>query len=236
MLLTLLAMTYLSVNPVSAGGPTFIISQDSGHVGDVVTVSGEGYEYNSVITIEVFKFETRTDDKGAFNDKLTIPGDGLLTAGTYEVIAADPKGNEGYAKFTMLPSIVLTPSAGPAGSVIHVHGDCFPGGKNDYLNVTFDERVLLAETYEHPLGVLDIDVTIPDWATIGPHTIRATTFYGDTATATFNVVPSFQAPEYPIGALLALFSSIAALVTFKQRHRLRVRREKFSLRLKKTKG
>jgi hypothetical protein len=79
-----------------------------------------------------------------------IPGEGYLTAGTYDVVAKDSKGNEAHASLTMLPSLITTPNYGPAGSKIHLHGDCLIPGKEYYLDILFDDK-LLTTTDQFPL-------------------------------------------------------------------------------------
>jgi hypothetical protein len=215
-LTTLLVIT-ISLMAASASGqtdPTLKISQDSGCVGDTIIVYGENFAPDCRVKIDVFQFETKTDGKGCFADKVIIPGDGWLCAGGYDVVAVDDKGNKASAPFKMLPSIVLTPSCGASGLVIKVHGDCLPGGKVNELYITFDDELVLT-TEDFPMGVLNVEVTIPK-AQVGEHTIRATTYYGDTAQAIFTVTPQIPLPEYPFGAIAAVAACIGAFLLIKK--------------------
>jgi hypothetical protein len=214
----LIAISLIAAYPANAAVPTLKINQESGCVGDVITVLGEDFAPDSQVRIDLFKFETKTDGKGCFADKLTIPGDGLLCAGDYEVVAVDEKDNKASAHFKMLPSIVLSADCGPVGSVIKVHGDCLPGGKVYELYITFDDELVLT-TSEFPMGVLNVEITIPK-APVGEHTIRATTYNGDTAQATFTVIPSIPLPEYPFGALLAIAACFGAFVLLKKKSKI----------------
>jgi hypothetical protein len=174
-----------------AGGqqaaPQFTISQISGFVGDVVSVSGSGFASECTLTIELFKYGTTTDKSGGFSGEVTIPGDGVLAAGTYDVVAKDSKGNEAHASFTMRPSLTITPTTLPSGAVAHLHGDCLvPGGKQYGMDLILDDK-LLQTTDKFPMGVLDIDITIPASTPIGEHTITAAPWGGESASATFRV-------------------------------------------------
>lgn len=217
-LLSINQATALRPPPVSPyGATTLSIDKSSGCVGDTITISGNGYAWNSKVTIQAFKYEATTNSTGGFSEKLTIPGDGWLTAGTYTVVANDSMGNQGQATFQMLPSIALTPNGGPADSTVHVHGDCLPGGKVYELYVYFDDSKILT-TDKFPMGVLDVDITIPKNATVGFHTITATTYDGDTASATFTVTSLLVTPEYPLGALAALIACGVAVFIYKKTH------------------
>ncbi|MCW4025352.1 MAG: hypothetical protein NWF01_10020 [Candidatus Bathyarchaeota archaeon] len=212
-LLIILSLT--AANLASAAKPpVFTISQDSGCVGDIITVSGEKFAPNSNVKIELFMFETKTDEKGKFNDELTIPGEGLLCAGEYEVVAIDDKGNKDSTTFKIMPSIVLTPNCGAVDSKVKVHGDCFPDGKIKEISITFDDKLLLT-IKEYPMGMFDAEITIPK-ASVGEHTIKATTYYGDTAQATFMVTPQIPLPEYPFGAIAAIAACIGAYAVIKK--------------------
>jgi hypothetical protein len=212
-LLIILSLT--ATNLASAAKPPlFTISQDSGCVGDVITVTGEKFAANSNVKIELFMFETKTDEKGKFNENLTIPGDGLLCAGEYEVVAIDDKGNRDSTTFRIMPSIVLTPTCGAVDSSVKVHGDCFPSGKINEIYITFDDKLLLTIN-DFPMGMFDVEITIPK-ASVGEHTIKATTYYGDTAQATFMVTPQIPLPEYPFGAVAAIAACFGAYAVIKK--------------------
>jgi hypothetical protein len=218
-----ITLTILSLSAVysasAAVSPRFEISQDNGCVGDEIIVSGEKFAPNAKVTIELFKFETQTDKKGSFNDKLIIPGEGLLRAGEYEVVAIDEKGNKAATFFKIVPSIVLNPTCGSVGSIIKVHGDCFPGGKVNEIYITFDDK-LVWTTHEFPMGVFNVEITVPK-ASVGEHTIKATTYYGDSAQAIFIVTPQIPMPEYPFGAVAAIAACFGAYAVIKKgKHKL----------------
>ncbi len=184
---TLLLSMFASFNQANAATAIFTISASSGHVGDVIAVSGTGFSNNKVLTIETFQYQTTTNNKGGFSGEVTIPGDGVLAAGTYDVVAKDSKGNEAHASFTMRPSLTITPTTVPAGTVAHLHGDCLvPGGKQYGMDIIIDDK-LLQTTDKFPMGVLDIDITIPASTPIGEHTITAAPWEGESASATFRV-------------------------------------------------
>ena len=178
---------FVTLNAASADGkPALYISKDSGCVGDILTVSGENFAQDTFLTIETFRYQTTIDKTGTFSGELTIPGEGYLSAGTYDIVARDEKGNEAHTAFTMLPSLTATPNYGPAGSKIHLHGDCLTPGKEYFLDILFDDKILTT-TDKFPMGVLDIDIAIPDSVESGDHKITAAPWGGNSAYTSFTL-------------------------------------------------
>jgi len=88
-------------------------------------LSGEGFDFEfaviSLVGFSVFEGYHAGDDKwGTFSGKAVVPTD--LTAGTYDVVAADESGNTAKASFTVEPSITLKPALAASGSEIAVYG------------------------------------------------------------------------------------------------------------------
>jgi hypothetical protein len=212
-----------SLSFASAAHPSFSITPDSGSIGDVVTVSGTGFAKYSQITIEAFKFETTTDKLGGFDDKVTIPSDLGLTAGTYDITAKDASGNEANARFTILPSITLTPALGASGSVVTVTGNGFSSDPvGDKLCAAFNGKDLKLEHLENGevRGTFSATFTVPDIKPgIYPVTVTCQADPTIQASADFAVSALVATPENPFGALLAVFACAAAVVVFMKKCR-----------------
>ena len=104
--------------------PNVTVSPTSGYKGSTVTISGTGWTSSDVV-IPTFQGASLSplipDSAGRFSFKFTVP----LTAEPSNVISAsDHLGNVGAAQLFTLnsPGLSLSPSSGPAGTNVQVHG------------------------------------------------------------------------------------------------------------------
>ena len=113
-----------------------------GVTGTWVTVTGSGFNPSTTTTTVTLASLTFTDyaksafnvlpsggvtigSDGSFVCQITIPGSAAAGAGT--LTATDSLGAVGKASFTVIgPSISLSPTSGPAGTVVTVTGTGFP--------------------------------------------------------------------------------------------------------------
>ena len=144
----------------------------TGVVGTAVTISGEGFYADKVVT---FYYDNRmlgteaAMATGEFTYSFTVPDS---TAGKHKIVAKDAQGNSAEAKFEVIPSITLKPTSGAVGNILIVSGTGF--GRRNNIGVYFKyDLVAYAKTDEFgkfPVAFFNIpsmppgtyDVTVED--------------------------------------------------------------------------
>lgn len=119
----------------------------SGVVGTELTVDGEGFCADKVVT---FYYDSRllgteaATATGEFSYRFSVPES---TAGKHTVIAKNAEGNSAEAKFEVIASITLKPTSGAAGNILIVSGTGF--GPRSAVAVYFKyDEVAYAKTNE----------------------------------------------------------------------------------------
>jgi len=133
--------------------PKLSLSPSTGLSGDTIEVEGTGFA--SEVEIEEFKMYNDTDTwiwttnltvapstietdvNGSFTCSFTIPKD--LAAGKYTVEAKDEEGNSGNATLTVGPSITISPTSGPTGTIVDITGRGFQKGATKNITITIDD-------------------------------------------------------------------------------------------------
>jgi len=97
----------------------------TGVVGTAVTINGEGFYVNKVVT---FYYDNRmlgteaATATGEFSYDFTVPDS---TAGEHTIVAKNAEGNSAEAEFEVVPSITLNPTSGAVGNILIVSGNGF---------------------------------------------------------------------------------------------------------------
>jgi len=107
--------------------PSTTLTPPSGATGDILTVSGSGFGYKSVVTIYFKTTEVayaKTDKWGSFKGIFNVP---VRKPGTYEVKAKDEDGNTDKTEFTIF-EVSLNKTTGNVDTPLIVSGTGFIGG------------------------------------------------------------------------------------------------------------
>ena len=182
------------------------LSPTSGPIGQVVTVSGQGFAPNSLL-VALFDsspvpFSFTTDASGNIPSGATFTVPQGLTAGTHAVTIFDGKYNYANATFTVVPSITITSpvcATGVVGSSVTVSGSGF--GANSALTATFGgvAVTLSGTTTTNSTGSFAAATfTVPS-QTAGSKTITFTdsaTPTQNTASTTFTLNPTVSISSY----------------------------------------
>ncbi len=206
---------------VAKQNPQIVLDSNVGTIGQSITIAGQDFAKNSKVIIEFFEFEIIADKSGDFSGKATVPTG--LTAGTYDVVAADENCNTAKTTFVVEPSITLKPNLASCGSEIAVYGCGFsedPAG--DGLVMLFGkENVKLEHISNGELkGTFTATFIVPD-ALPGPYTVVVSSVKDPEVCAytTFNVCALVVTPENPFGALIAVFACAAAVFVFFKKYK-----------------
>lgn len=96
--------------------------------------------------------------------------------------------NREFNRFTVEPSLKISPSSGTAGTTVNISGTGFPAQGMGKL--TFDGKSTDVAIAPNDVGSFTSEFIIPD-TSVGEHELIATTEYvAATATAELEVVPS----------------------------------------------
>jgi len=128
--------------------PEITLSPDTALEGDTITVSGTGFGAEKAVTIYLDGDElttspsdVETDENGSFTCTFKVP-DGT-TAGDHTVKAEDEDGNSDTATLTIGPSITISPTSGPSGTIVTITGRGFTKENVDvggmYINISIDD-------------------------------------------------------------------------------------------------
>jgi len=204
------------VNDVDAGTstgsdftviPQITIDLTSGPIGTIVTITGNGFDRTSAVTIEFDGTDKtpspapETNEVGSFTASFSVPPS---TAGDYTVTATDAAGNTDSTTFTVLGiTASISPSSGPVGTMVAVSGTyATPGGS---VAISWDGNFVDSVLAEED-GTYSYDLAAPA-STAGEHTITAEDVEStNTAAQTFTVEPQIvlSTSAGPVGAELTV--------------------------------
>jgi hypothetical protein len=182
--------------------PKITISPISGAVGDTVTVSGNGFDGNSTVTI-TFDGTTMTtattNSSGTFaTTTFAVPE---TSRGTHTVRGQDGGANYATATFSVAQNITINPTTGPSGTVVTVTGNGFGASKTITItynaisvtttppSVTTNSLGYFTATFSVPVGVAGTYEVV---ASDGTNT--ATASFVSTTDATISQTTSATAP------------------------------------------
>jgi len=175
--------------------PDIAINPTSGAVGATVTVTGDGFDDNSTITIYfdgVSQTTTTSDTNGTLTSKtFTVPE---ASRGTHTVKAQDVIGNYDTATFTVSASITLNPTSGPSGTTVTVTGTGFAASHS--ITITYDGVSIAtspATVTTNSSGVFTADFVVP----VGEAGTYVVSVSDSTSTITANFVSTTSATIDP---------------------------------------
>lgn len=105
--------------------PQITLSAASGHVGDSLTISGEGFGASTTVTLYIDSASiasTSTGSPGTFSVSFNIPAS---ITGNHTITATDTMGNTDAATYTVSPQVSISPSAPSIGTTVTVTGSGF---------------------------------------------------------------------------------------------------------------
>jgi len=170
--------------------PSTTLSQVSGAVGELLTVRGIGFEYNSMVTIQLGNREVakpKTDQYGSFEVTFNIPN---LKPDTYDIKAIDEENNIHRVDFTITAGASLDQTTGSVSALLTVSGSGFK--PNETVNISYD-NVPIATAPTDNDGAFDSAFRVPV-SPSGSHLITVTDG-SITRHLTFNV--ESEAPSVP---------------------------------------
>ena len=117
------------------------LSPNSGPIGQLITVSGQGFAANSPLMATFdgsqIPFSSITDGSGNIPSGATFIVPQGSAAGTKNVTIIDSKFNYASTNFTVTPSnIIISPQIGPVGTSVVVTGSNFVANSN--ITINFD--------------------------------------------------------------------------------------------------
>ena len=174
--------------------PSILLSPSNGPIGTQVTLSGNGFAANSIVTIEydgntvsTSPSTITTTSTGTFTATFIVPSS---PAGSNKVTATDSYGNTASATFTIVPSIYISPSNGPIGTQVTLSGNGFAA--NSIVTIEYDGNTVSTSPSTittTSTGTFTATFIVPS-SPAGSNKVTATDSYGNTASATFTIVPS----------------------------------------------
>lgn len=109
---------------------SLVINPVTGSSGDVVKISGSGFEKKSTIIIDfdntVLKTSIVADAAGTFSGTFEVPE---ASFGEHTVRIKDNSGNLKESSFTIVQNIIISPTTGSSGTMIKVNGTGFSTGR-----------------------------------------------------------------------------------------------------------
>jgi hypothetical protein len=144
----------------------------------------------------------------------------------YDLVAVFEGSEIAHAVFTVMPSTILTPTAGPSDTIVTIEGHGFKSGIENDLAASFDgaDFTVIINDYDTSTGWFTATGNVPSGQTSGGHAI--TFFEADpdppysiitSASATFTITLTLPLPEYPLGALLSLLACFGTFVLYNKR-------------------
>jgi len=185
------------------------LSPTSGPVGTKVTITGNGFNANTTITITfddaavtTATAAVTTDSKGSFSTSFNIPAS---SGGTHQVKASDGT-NTDTRTFTVSASSSVSPTSGYVGTKVTVNGSGFYA--NVSVSILFD-NVLVKSILTDAKGSFSTSFEVPARGA-GTYKIRATdganikdTDFTVLTSATISPVTSTASPGY-VGTLVTV--------------------------------
>ena len=169
--------------------PQISISTTSGAVADQISISGNGFNPNQVITIcldNVGFTSVNSDSQGVFsNAVVTVP---QASAGSHVIVAKDLSGSSPGVTFSITSKISLSADKGTVGSTISSSGTGFAAGSK--VSFFVDSLSISRTAITDSSGKFtNVSLAIPAIAG-GTHTIKAQDALYNSATASFSISPS----------------------------------------------
>ncbi len=193
------ASTIVTVEPSASAAPT------SGPVGTVIDLSGTGYAANSTISgsgIGAATCASASNSVGNFTScKLTVPTG--TAAGTYTITVKDAVGNSATVKFTVTPTLTVSPTGGPAGTVVTFNGSGYEASSP--ITVVWTSGTFCNAT-TNASGSFTCSKAIPSGTAGGAYLFTATDAAPHSASATFTVTFVSSNPSTGVGGTLIAFS------------------------------
>jgi len=166
-----------------------IVDEDSGNVGDTITVDGTDFTSDDEVTIyfddePVGTADTLTD--GSFTFSFDIPES---TAGEHTIKADDDSGGVAEAVITVEPKIALDLEEGPGGTEVTITGTGF-GYRSDIETIEFDGTDIDIESGDdrsETNGSFELTILVPA-VSAGSYDVTVIDEDGNEAEAEFTVV------------------------------------------------
>jgi hypothetical protein len=181
--------------------PKITINPTTGSVGDAITVSGNGFDGSSTVTISfdaVTMTTASTNSSGTLSATFAVPS---TSRGTHTVRAQDAGSNYATATFTVSTKITINPTSGPSGTTVTVTGTGFAASQTVIITyagtnvVTSPSPVTTGST-----GGFTATFVVPV-SPVGTYEVRAsagtdtaTANFQSTTDATISTVTSASAP------------------------------------------
>ena len=169
--------------------PSTTFNPTSGAVGDILTVSGSGFGYRSVVTIYFKKTEVayaKTDKYGCFEGIFKVP---VMKPSTYEVKVEDEDDNTDKAEFTIV-EVSLNKTTGNVGTPVIVSGTGFRAGET--ITIEYDDTEVATATVKTD-GTFSATFKVPS-SQYGDHEV---TISDGTITKQFTFTMESEAPPTP---------------------------------------
>ncbi len=186
---------HLSADDLAQLVPLYIVP-NTGHVGDNVTVMGNGYsplELGTVTYNGAVVGSALANGTGTIKTTFKVPPSPagcqtVIDLQQYPILGHIPTPVFGLGLvntcYTVTPNEILNQTSGPSGANIKINGTGFSASSN--ISITFDGTPQAAAT-SNSTGSFSLTLTIPS-STSGSHTISATDTNSQTSSATFLVV------------------------------------------------
>jgi hypothetical protein len=166
--------------------PKVMLDDDTGYVGDTVSVDGSGFLASATVTIyfDDDNVGTKlTNSYGTFdNFVLTVPA---CTEGLHDINARDT--SPGYTPdvtYDVSPKITINPISGAVDDIITISGNGFDGSST--VTITFDGTTVTTATTNSSGTFAATTFVVPETSR-GTHTVRGQDSGANYATATFSV-------------------------------------------------
>lgn len=118
------------------------LDREMGSVGTELTIIGEGFAADKVVTFYYYNRTRETLDTqpaastGEFSYSFTIPES---PAGMHRITVENAEGNFAEAEFRVIPSIILSPNTGAVGEILTVSGNGFGSRRDVAIYFKYDE-------------------------------------------------------------------------------------------------
>jgi len=203
----------ITITPGVSTGSSITLSPTITLSGTPVTVSGEGFNPDSAITITcdgITVAKTVASSSGMIPPGVTFEVT-ALAGSSYTVRATDTFANSATASLTVGPIINLTPNNGIAGSNITVSGSAFAA--NSPITISFDgvnqntnPEIIISSSN----GAFSAAFIVSSSASVGSHTVGATdgTNY---VSETFTVNPApFSSVNYAYQRIITIQNPLSS--------------------------
>ncbi len=138
--------------------PSISLNPTSGTVGDMLTVSGTGFDYRSDVTIYLKNTEVayaKTDKYGSFESTFDVP---IMKSDTYDIKVEDEDDNTDRVEFTIIAKASLNKTTGNVGTELLVTGTGYTAGGT--VTIKYD-ATSVATAIANNNGAFSIAFTVP---------------------------------------------------------------------------